>query len=131
MEGGKTPKPKILLIDDDKWLTDLYGEKLQREGFSFFSASNGREGLKIISIYKPDLILLDVVMPKEDGLSVLKKIKSSPETQNIPVLMLTNLDNKTDKEYCVQLGADDYLVKVYYTPSEVLQKIKEYLKLKV
>ncbi len=123
-------KKTIILIDDDKWITDLYGEKLQEEGFNIFTANNGKEGAKLIGIYKPDLILLDVVMPGGDGFSVLKQVKSNEETKAVPVVMLTNLSNDEDKKTAESLGAEYYMIKVNKTPAQVAEKIKEILKVK-
>lgn len=121
-------KHTIILIDDDKWITDLYGKKLQEEGFNIFSANSGKEGVKLIDLYKPDLVLLDMVMPGGDGLYVLSQIKKKEETKNIPVIMLTNLSNNEDKKAAEDLGADYYLVKINNTPTQVADKIKEILK---
>lgn len=124
----KSKKNVVILIDDDKWITDLYGEKLREEDFNIFTANNGKEGVKLINLYKPDLILLDIVMPGGDGFYVLKEIKKKEETKNIPVIVLTNLSNEEDRKNAENLGADYYMVKVSYTPQKVVEKIKEILK---
>lgn len=121
-------KSVVILIDDDKWITDLYGEKLQEEGFDIFCANNGKDGVKLIDLYKPDLILLDVVMPGGDGFYVLKQIKNKEETKNIPVIVLTNLSNTSDRKMAESLGAEFYLIKVDHTPKQVAEKIREILK---
>lgn len=120
-------KNAVILIDDDKMTIDLYSEKLQEEGFNIFSANNGKDGVKLIELYKPDLILLDIVMPGGDGFYVLNEIKKKEETKNIPVIVLTNLSNEEDKKMAKNLGADYYIVKVNYTPSQAAEKIKEIL----
>lgn len=121
-------KSIVILIDDDKWITDLYGEKLREEDFNIFTANNGKEGVKLINLYKPDLILLDIVMPGGDGFYVLKEIKKKEETKNIPVIVLTNLSNEEDRKNAERLGADYYMVKINYTPDKVAEKIREVLK---
>lgn len=120
-------KNAVILIDDDKMTIDLYSGKLQEEGFNIFSANNGKDGVKLIELYKPDLILLDIVMPGGDGFYVLNEIKKKEETKNIPVIVLTNLSNEEDKKMAKNLGADYYIVKVNYTPSQAAEKIKEIL----
>src|SRR3989344_1402328 len=122
-------KPTIILIDYDKWITDFYGARLQEDNFNIFSANNGAEGIKLIKLYKPDLILLDIVMQGGDGFYVLEQIKKNEATKNIPIIILTNLSNDKDRELAKKLGADYYLVKVNYTPSQVTDKIKEALAL--
>ncbi len=121
-------KKTIILIDDDKFITDMYSEKLQREGFNILSASGGKEGLKLISLYSPDLILLDLVMPRGDGFFVLKEVKKNSSTATMPVIVLTNLSNENDKKEVLRLGADDYLIKIECTPSKIAEKVKALLK---
>lgn len=121
-------KKTIILIDDEKYITDLYSKKFLQEGFNVFTANNGRDGIKLIKIYKPDLILLDIVMPQCDGFTVLKEIKSETETKNIPVIVLTNLGSETDKKEAINLGAGDYVIKVNFTPAQMAEKIKAIIK---
>lgn len=118
-------KKTIILIDDEKSITDMYGEKIRQEGFNIFCANNGTDGARLISLYKPDLILLDIVMPQGDGFYVLNEIKKDNETKNIPVIVLTNLGNEKDKQEAFTLGAVEYMIKANNTPSKIIQKIKE------
>lgn len=122
-------KKTIMIIEDDSFVMDIYQTKLIMEGFDTITAYNGMEALKKLEDPKcrPDLILLDIVMPYVDGMDVLKKIKEDEELKKIPTILLTNLSQKEDVEQGLGLGADDYLIKSHFTPSEVLKKIKIYI----
>ena len=118
----------ILLIEDDDFLASMYETKLELEGYKVLVAYDGDKGLAMIKKHLPDLILLDIVLPKLDGFGVLKEIKKSKELQSIPVILLTNLSQKEDIKKGLDLKADDYLIKAHYMPSEVISKIKKQLK---
>lgn len=119
---------RILLIDDDALLLRMYQSKLVEDGFEVDVATDGVPGLQKASEVKPDLILLDIMMPKLDGLEVLRKLKENELTKNIPVIVLTNVGgSEEDVERGLSLGAVAYLVKAAYTSKEVVQKIKEIL----
>jgi len=120
-------KTKVLIVDDDAFLAGIYATKLDLEGFEVASARDGEEGYKAAVKEKPDLILLDVLMPKLDGFEVLKRLKADPETKAIPVIMLTNLGQKEDIEKGMQEGAVDYLIKAHFVPAEAVDKIKKVL----
>jgi len=120
-------KKKILIVDDEPRVQKIITEKLQREGFESTSAFDGKEGLKKVSSEKPDLILLDIIMPKLDGISVLKKLKEDPEIDKIPVIILTNLSGKETIVASLESGETDYLIKANYTLNELIVKIKEKL----
>lgn len=120
---------KVLIVDDDAFLSGIYATKLELEGFMVASARDGEEGLKLAPKEKPDLILLDVLMPKLDGFEVLKRLKADPETKDIPVIMLTNLGQKEDIEKGLEDGAVDYLIKAHFVPAEAVAKIKKVLKM--
>ncbi|NIM47409.1 MAG: response regulator [Candidatus Aenigmarchaeota archaeon] len=122
--GAKT---KILLAEDDIQLVDMYRRKFDLEGFETIIAEDGEETLKALETSKPDIILLDIMMPKVDGLQVLKKIRENPETKNIIVVVLTNLGSEATAAEIFKLGADDYIVKADFTPLEVANKVKELL----
>lgn len=122
-------KTKVLIVDDDAFLASIYATKLDIEGFEVVSARDGEEGYKAAMKEKPDLILLDVLMPKLDGFETLKKLKSDPDTKAIPVIMLTNLGQKEDIEKGMQEGAADYLIKAHFVPAEAVEKIKKVLNL--
>ena len=120
-------KNRILIIEDDSYISDMYKIKLESEGFQVIIASDGQKGVEQLNQQKPDLILLDVVMPKMDGFSVLQNIKEDPEVQDIPVIMLTNLGQKDSVEKGLKLGAEDYIIKAHFTPLEVVEKVKQFL----
>lgn len=119
---------KILVIEDDKFLRELIVRKLLKEGMETVEAVDGEEGQAKVKSEKPDLILLDLILPGIDGFQLLSQIKSDPELKLIPVIILSNLGQKEDIERGMQLGATDYLIKAHFTPGEVVEKIKETLK---
>ena len=123
----KSKPVKILFIEDEPKILELYTLKFQNEGFFVIQAKHGKEGLKLAKKEKPDLILLDIILPKMDGFEVLKKIKLDKSTANIPVVLLTNLGEHRDMQEGRRLGALDYLVKANYTPAEVVKKVEAYL----
>lgn len=123
-------KSKVLIVDDDAFLSGIYATKLELEGFEVVSARDGEDGLKAAAKELPDLILLDVLMPKLDGFEVLKRLKSDDAVKAIPVIMLTNLGQKEDIEKGMQEGAADYLIKAHFVPAEAVEKIKKVLNLK-
>ena len=118
-------KKSILLVEDDEFLAELYATKLNLEGFEISLATDGEKGLKMIKEKKPDLILLDIILPKMDGFEILKVIKTDKMLKRIPVILLTNLSQKDEVKRGLQLGADDYLIKAHFMPSEVVKKIKQ------
>jgi two-component system alkaline phosphatase synthesis response regulator PhoP len=118
---------KILLIEDDPFIIDIYTTKLKEEGFEVDVATNGEKALEKIK-EKPDLILLDIVLPGMDGWEILREIKKRKELKSIPVVVLSNLSQKSEVEKSVKLGATKYLIKANYTPSQVVEQIKECLK---
>jgi DNA-binding response OmpR family regulator len=122
-------KKKILIIEDDNILQKALQEFLTEEGFEIFSALDGEEGIKFTKEKKPDLILLDIILPRKDGYEVLETIKSDPEVKSIPVILLTNLGSLSDVEKALELGATTYLIKADYKLEEVVKKIKETLKI--
>lgn len=120
-------KTKILLIEDEEMLANMYEVKFQNEGFDLTKALDGADGLEKAKAIKPDFILLDIIMPKMDGFSVLKTLKEDPITKDIPVMLLTNLGQDEDIQRGKQLGAVGYLVKANITPSEVVEEVKKKL----
>lgn len=120
--------PKVLLIEDDTFLLGMYVTKLQLEHFETVVATDGELGLQLAKREVPDLILLDILLPKMDGFLVLEELKRDPATRGIPVILLTNLGQKRDLDRGVALGANDYLVKAHYMPSEVIDKIKQVIR---
>jgi len=120
--------PKILIVEDDPFLSEMYSTKLVQEKFDVDFAVDGKEAVKKARETKPDLILLDIVLPKMDGFEVLQEIKKDPELRNIQIIALTNLGQKEEVEKGLKLGADDYIVKAHFTPTEVINKIKQVIK---
>jgi DNA-binding response OmpR family regulator len=118
---------KILFIEDEASLQKTVGEILKQEGFVVLEALDGDMGLRLAKEERPDLILLDLVLPKKDGFEVLKYLKADPETQHIKVVVLTNLEGSHDVERALELGATTYLVKVNYNLEELVQKIKDFV----
>ncbi len=118
---------KILIIEDDSFISDMYKIKLESEGFDVNVAPDGIQGLEEAGKWHPDLILLDIVMPKMDGFTVLQNLKQQPATQGVPVVMLTNLGQRDSVERGLKLGAKDYIIKAHFTPLEVVEKVKEFL----
>jgi DNA-binding response OmpR family regulator len=114
----------ILIIEDDKFLRELISRKLINEGFKIEEAVDGEEGLKKLQETKPDLILLDLILPGLDGFEVLERMKDNPSTSSIPVLILSNLGQRDEIERGLKLGAIDFLVKAHFTPEEIVGKIK-------
>jgi DNA-binding response OmpR family regulator len=115
---------KIVLVEDDQFLGGLMSTKLEKEGFAVVRAYDGEEAVKKIFEERPDLVLLDIILPAIDGFEVLKRLREDPQTAKIPVIMLTNLGAKEDIERGFQLGAQDYMVKAHFTPGEIVTKIK-------
>ena len=115
---------KILYIEDEPTLQKTLGEALEQEGFYMFFASDGESGLRLANEEKPDLILLDIILPKKNGFEVLKELKANKETAEIPVVVMTNLEGTEDVEKILEFGATTYLVKANYSLMEVVEKIK-------
>ena len=118
----------ILIIEDDKFLRELIVRKLNEEDFEVSEAVDGEEGIKKIIEEKPDLILLDLILPGIDGFEVLARMKKESALSSIPVIILSNLGQKDDVEKGLKMGAVDYLIKAHFTPGEIIEKIKVVLK---
>jgi DNA-binding response OmpR family regulator len=119
-----------MIIEDDVFVMDIYQTKLTQEGFEVIGAVNGVDAVKKLQTEIPDLILLDIIMPYMGGLEVLAEIKKNERVRNVPVIMLTNLSQKEEVNTAMGLGANDFLIKSHFTPSEVLEKIKAILEKK-
>lgn len=120
---------KVLFIEDDPFLIEIYTTKLENAGFSVEVAVDGREGLEKLKKEKPDLVLLDIVLPYMDGWEFLRTIsKDKAATKNLKIIVLSNLGQKTDVEKGIKLGAVKYMIKAHYTPSEVVEEVKNILK---
>jgi DNA-binding response OmpR family regulator len=118
----------ILFIEDEPNLQKTVGQILEQEGYEIKSALDGEIGLQLTRKEKPDLILLDLILPKLDGFKVLEELKKDETTKNIPVIVLTNLESEVDVERAMELGATTYLVKANYELEELVVKIKDILK---
>ncbi len=118
---------KILFIEDEYTLQKTFGEILKPEGYEVIPALDGEIGLRLAKNKKPDLILLDLILPKVNGFEVLKKLKEDEATKDIPVIVLTNLEGIRDIDKAIELGATTYLVKADYSLKEVVEKIKKAL----
>ncbi|RLC38253.1 response regulator [Candidatus Falkowbacteria bacterium] len=116
---------KILLVEDDPFLLSMYSTKFELEEFKVICADDGEEGLRLAKSSAPTIILLDILMPKMNGFEVLEELKKDKITRHIPVILLTNLNQKDEIEKGLALGADDYLIKAHFMPSEVVDKIKK------
>ena len=120
----------ILLVEDDPMLTELYQTKLEMEGYEVSVATDGEAGLNMAGEVKPDLILLDIMLPKLNGFEVLKRLKAASKTAQIPVMVLTNLGGEkadTDKKLALSLGASEFLVKTFHLPDDIVGKIRHIL----
>ena len=117
----------IVLVEDDTFLANIYKTKFEMEGFKVIVAENGVDGLEEVKKRKPDIVLLDILLPKMDGFAVLKHIKEDESIKHIPVILLTNLGQKDDVEKGLELGAVDYLIKAHFKPSETVDKVKKAL----
>lgn len=125
-ETGKN-KGKILMVEDDMFLLKLYSDQFSRAGFDFGVASNGIEGMHKVQQNKPDLILLDLMLPKKNGFEMLEELQKNKDTKDIPVIVITNLGQESDIKEARNLGAKDYLIKTDVRVSDVLEKIKKWL----
>lgn len=118
-------KLKVLVVEDDEMIVEMYKLRLEEEGYEVLTTDRGSEALDLVKKEKPDIILLDVILPEVDGFTILQGLKGEIGTKEIPVLLLTNLGQESDREKGVGMGAADYFVKAQHTPVEVIQKIKE------
>lgn len=116
---------KILLIEDEEALQKSLSKSLEMENFTVISAYDGKAGLEMALKENPDLILLDLILPQMDGFEVLKELKKSPETKDVPIIILTNLEQSQSVEKTIEFGPLNYLVKANYNLEEIVAKIKD------
>jgi len=128
MPKAENKGTNVLIVEDDVFLSGIYRKKFEMEGFKVIMAGDGEVGWQAAKKKKPDIILLDILLPKLDGFAVLEKLKKDSETKNIPVILLTNLGQKDDVEKGLEQGAADYLIKAHFKPSEVVDKVNKILK---
>ena len=119
---------KISVIEDDKFLRELIVQKLSNEGYDVIESVDGEKGVESVKKEKPDLILLDLILPGIDGFEVLARIKSDPAVSEVPIIILSNLGQKEDIERGLKMGAADYLIKAHFTPEEIINKVNAILK---
>lgn len=120
---------RVLVVEDDQFLRELLERKLKSEGFAVETAIEGESALAKVKSFTPEIVLLDVILPGVDGFSILEQLKADPTLVGIPVVMLTNLGQKDDVEKGMKLGAVGYLVKAHFTPGDIVEKVKETLKI--
>ncbi|OGF61314.1 hypothetical protein A2662_00470 [Candidatus Giovannonibacteria bacterium RIFCSPHIGHO2_01_FULL_45_33] len=120
-------KTKVLIVDDDEFLLEMYAMKFTEFGFQVDTAENGEEAVKKAKADPPDVILMDVVMPKMDGFDLLRNLKKENAAPDAVTLVLTNLGQKDDVEKGMKLGATDYIIKAHFTPSEVVKRVESLL----
>lgn len=118
---------KILLVEDDIFIRDIYQTKFAQEGYEVIFAENGLDGLKKLETFSPDIILLDMVMPYMGGIEMLNEIRKNESLNKTPVIMLTNISEQEKVNEAMDDGANDYIIKSHFTPSEVIEKIRTLL----
>ncbi len=118
---------RILIIEDEKILMEMYSDKLRQEKLTIFCANDAETGLELAEKEQPDLIILDILLPKENGIDFLSKLRKNPKTKNLTVVAFSNYDNPQTKKQAKKFGAKAYLIKTDYTPKEIVKKIKTYL----
>jgi len=118
-------KQKILMIEEDRFLRKIYRNKFNKEGFEFVEATNGQEGLNKVFFEKPDIVLLDLILPRKSGFDVLVEMKKNEKTKNIPVIIFSNLSQESDIKRGLSLGAQEYLIKSEASLSDVVNRAKE------
>lgn len=121
-------KPTILVVEDDASLQRILQEALGQSGFLILSALDGQLGLELAQRHKPDLILLDLILPKKSGFEVLKELKKDPATKDIPVIVLTVLAGTADVQKALELGATTYMIKAQYELGDIVDKVRKNLK---
>lgn len=118
---------KILLVEDEEIMVDLLGRKLTQEGYQISVARNGEEGLRLMKEAKPDLILLDIIMPRMGGFELMEKMQQDKELKKIPVIIISNSGQPVELDRAQALGAKDWLIKTEFDPKEVIEKVEKQL----
>ncbi len=121
-------KKKVLLVEDDSMIVEMYKLRLEEEGFIILTTDKGSKAIEMAAKEQPAIVLLDIILPEIDGFTILRSIKSANSTKNIPVVLLTNLSQESDRQKGAQLGAADYFVKAQHTPADIMNEIKKILK---
>ena len=120
-------RKKILLVEDDEVLASVYRARLEMEDFEVMEVHDGEQALTAALKYRPDLMILDAMMPKISGFDVLDILRNTPETMNLQIIMLTALSQESDRERAEKLGVDEYLIKSQVMISDVIEKVREHL----
>ena len=121
---SNTDQPKkVLLIEDEEIIIELLQKKVEREGYDVSVARNGREGLEVMKKVKPDLVLLDIVMPEMDGFGVMENMNKDKELKDIPIVIISNSGQPVELDRAKELGAKDWLIKTEFDPKEVIEKV--------
>lgn len=118
---------KVLFIEDDALIVKIYTARLTKDGYEVFTADNGEDGIKIALEKRPDLVVLDVMMPKVDGFGVLQKLRSDANFTKVPILLYSNLAQEEELKRALAMGATEFIVKANISPTELVEKIKKYL----
>lgn len=118
---------KILIIEDDPLITKIYTTRLKADGYEVFSADNGEDGIKLAEKELPQIIILDIMMPKIDGFGVLQRLRSLPQIQPVPILIYSNLAQESEMDRAKRTGATEFIVKANISPTEMVSKVKNYL----
>lgn len=116
---------KILLVEDEELVTKILERKLREEGYEIYLAGNGEEGLKRMAEIRPDLVLMDIIMPKMNGLEVMEKMNENLKLKNIPVIIISNSGEPVELNRVKELGAKDWLIKTEFDPIEIIEKVKK------
>lgn len=118
---------KILFVEDDALIVKIYTARLTKDGYEVYTADNGEDGIKIALEKRPDLVVLDVMMPKVDGFGVLQKLRADANFAKIPILLYSNLAQEEELKRALAMGATEFIVKANISPTELVEKIKKYL----
>lgn len=118
---------KILIVEDDPLIVKIYSTRLKADGHEIFTAENGEDGIRQAIQHEPDLVVLDVMMPRMDGFGVLQKIRSDERLAKTPIIMYSNLSNEDEIQRAKKMGATEFIVKANLSPNQVIAKLKEYL----
>jgi len=116
---------KILIIEDEEIISNLLAKKLSQVGYEVKTAFNGQEGLEILEQEKPDLVLIDIVMPKKDGFETISEVKGDPTLKDIPIIIISNSGQPVELDKAKEMGVNDWFIKTDFDPQEVIQKVKK------
>ncbi len=123
------PKPKkILIIENEKVLREMYVVRFKQAGLEVIAVDNAEDGVRVARQEQPDIVLLDILLPRNDGLKALQEIREDPTIAKLKIVAFSNFDDPTAKKHAKELKALDYLIKTNFTPAEIVKKVKSYLK---